>query len=265
MKRNEAHRILNLYFSRKKTFNPSYSMRALARDLKLSPSFVSDILSGKKKIPYERLSDFVMHLDMDEIACIQLKRTLDKNGLSSDEISKEEKDFLGQYYPLEKRKYSLLDKWYNVAILEMSTLDDYDDDPQVMAKKLGISKIEVVIAIENLKALGLLHEVDGKLRKVEAKMRVPTKESIEVVRSFHRQMILRAYNELGQRDDKESFEKRLINGFTLATSSEKVEQVKKRLNDFMYELATELAANSCDKVYQLNVQLFPLDNNERLS
>lgn len=44
----EAHEILKLYFARKQLTTPSYSMRALTRDMKVSPAYVSTILSEKK-------------------------------------------------------------------------------------------------------------------------------------------------------------------------------------------------------------------------
>lgn len=56
--------------------NPQYSMRALARDLKLAPSFVSEILNGKRSIPKSRLSSFKNVFKMDDIKSTLLDRSL---------------------------------------------------------------------------------------------------------------------------------------------------------------------------------------------
>ena len=48
-----SNNLICMYFERKKKNNAAYSMRAFARDLKLSQSYVSEILSGKKRFPIQ--------------------------------------------------------------------------------------------------------------------------------------------------------------------------------------------------------------------
>ena len=107
--KTEAHEILKLYFERKKLTNPSYSMRALARDMNVSPAYVSTILSGKKQVAVSRLKDFIKVLDLDDIATLQLKHALypeDKktNHISKEQLNLDDIDFFNKYKPLDKKK-----------------------------------------------------------------------------------------------------------------------------------------------------------------
>jgi len=52
-------------FRRKKAVHPGYSLRALARDLGVSPAFVSNVFSGKRKPPRDRLEKLCYSLELD--------------------------------------------------------------------------------------------------------------------------------------------------------------------------------------------------------
>ena len=261
--KTEAHEILKLYFERKKLTNPSYSMRALARDLNVSPAYVSTILSGKKKVAESRLKDFIKVLDLDDIATLQLKHALypeDKktNHVNKEQLNSDDIDFFNKYKPLDKKKYDILNDWYNIAIMDLTTCKDFINDPAWIANKLKISQLEVEIAIENLKRLGLLDYVDGKLQKLEIKLRFPTKVSQTVIRKFHKQMIKKAYDELDSKIDDADFSNRLISGTTFALNPEKIDLLKQKIQNALYEVASMASEGPCESVYQFNIQFFPL-------
>ncbi|MDO9181206.1 MAG: TIGR02147 family protein [Bacteriovorax sp.] len=261
----QAHEILKIYLDRKKLSYPSYSLRALARDLELSPSYVSALLTGQKPLPEVRLKDFIKVLDLDDIAIIQLKNALypetRKETNSSERLSENDKDFLNSYRPLDKKKYEILNDWYNIAILDLTTCENFESHPSWIAKKLKITQLQVEIAIENLKRLELLIEVDGKLQKKERLLRFPTKMSQSVIRKFHKQMIKKAYEELDSKTEEEEFSKRLITGTTFAVDSKKINLLKEKIQNNLYEVASMASDGPCESVYHFNVQLFPLTKN----
>lgn len=62
--------ILAKQWRKKKRSRPNYSLRALARDLQMDPSFISRIFKGQKPLPTERVEDFVQMLDMDPLSTV---------------------------------------------------------------------------------------------------------------------------------------------------------------------------------------------------
>ncbi len=261
--KTQPHEILNLYFERKKLTNPNYSMRALARDMNVSPAYISTILSGKKKLADCRLKDFIKILDLDDIATLQLKHALypedKKTGHRiTEQFNSDDLDFFNNFKPLDKKKYDILNDWYNIVIMDLTTCKDFINNPAWIAKKLKISQLEVEIAIENLKRHGLLSLVDGKLQKLENKLRFPTKISQTVIRKFHKQMIKKAYDELDSKIEDTDFANRLISGTTFALNPEKIDSLKRKIQNAIYEVASMASEGPCESVYQFNIQFFPL-------
>ncbi len=257
------HEILKLYFERKKLTFPNYSLRALARDLEVSPAYISTILSGKKNLPEARLADIIRVLDLDDIATLQLKNALfpseKKSKLPNEaQLGSDDIDFFNKYKPLDKKKYDILNDWYNIVIMDLTTCKDFVNEPAWIAKKLKITQLEVEIAIENLKRHGLLGEADGKLVKLETKLRFPTKMSQTVIRKFHKQMIKKAFEELDTKIDEKEFANRLISGSTFALNPEKMELLKEKIQNALYEVSSMASEGTCESVYQFNIQFFPL-------
>lgn len=258
-----VHDILKIYFERKKLTFPSYSLRALARDLDVSPAYVSTILSGKKALPEQRLKDFIRVLDLDDIAILQLKNALFPESIKDakmgeNQLGRDDIDFFNKYKPLDKKKYEILNDWYNIAILDLTTCENFESRPEWIAKKLRITQLEVEIAIENLKRHNLLCEKDGKLQKVELKLRFPTKISQTVIRKFHKQMIKKAYDELDAKTKDDDFANRLILGSTFAVNSTKMDLLKEKIQNALFEVSSTASDGPCQSVYQLNIQFFPL-------
>lgn len=258
-----AQDIINIYFERKKLSFPNYSLRALARDLDISAPYVSNILNGKKPVPENRLADFIKVLDLDDIAILQLKHAVfpeSKTAIVEDgpRLNEDDINFINKYKPLDKKKYEVLNDWYNIAILDLTTCEGFKSDPAWIAKKLKLNQLQVEIAIENLKRHDLLKTVDGKLEKVEDKLRFPTNVSQTVIRKFHKQMIKKAYEELDEKIEDSEFANRLIAGTTFALNTEKMAILKEKIQNTIYEVAATASEGPCQSVYQLNFQFFPL-------
>ncbi len=254
------YELLSKQLKRVQRQNPSYSLRALARDLKLSVSFASGILSGQRPFPRKHLERFVKVLGMDPIARELLAKALDrehlKTTLSSDPEGSPASSAIADFAELPNRDFSVLRHWYFVAILDLAVCEKNLDGAQV-AKRLGIRTEEAAYALKTLQQEGWLKWNGTRWEKAHARFRLPTKDSQEIVRKFHRQMIVLALQELGSAESA-NFQKRLINGLTFSANPAQMERAKARLNEALYEIAGMLAQGECTEVYQLNCQLFPL-------
>ena len=187
----------------------------------------------------------LIYLDLLEERGVELK------------ISKRGEQF-ESYSAVSKQMSSVLLKWYNLAILDLTTCSNFRSDPGWIAKQFGISVEEVKEALRLLVDLGLLEKTKGSFKKTTLKIRFPASESMmNFIRKYHMEMIGRAAKTL-ERTSKEDFERRLITGITVAANPMQFAKARKRLNEALHEVADLLAEGECTEVYQINAQLFPL-------
>jgi uncharacterized protein (TIGR02147 family) len=258
----KAAAIIKQYFERKQDTNPAYSLRALARDLKVSPSYVSGVLNGQKKISQKSLTKLVRTLDIDDEAALYLKMALLLEDVEDTELRKRlESPVNGRpfqkFRPISRKKNALLSKWYYVAVLDLMTCVHFKSDTLWIARQLGILLSEAEDAIETLKKLKLIEETSAGWRKRSEVVRVPRANSTEI-RQFHKQMIEKALADLQFKTQPEQFEKRMFGGITMAVSPGKIKEARQKLNAVLHEIADDLIDGESTEVYQLNFQLFPL-------
>ncbi len=139
----KSARLLNAYFARKKKSRPGFSMRSFARLLKVSPSFVSGLLSGKKPIPISRLQELSHALDLDEIAASHLKEALVHDQLKTrgHEDHKVEKRPSEIYTLIPKSQFSLLDPWYKIPLMDLTTCENFKKTLNGLQKSWGLVAI----------------------------------------------------------------------------------------------------------------------------
>jgi uncharacterized protein (TIGR02147 family) len=247
----KTHAALKMYFDRKKKASPGFSMRSLARRLDVSASFLSRVLSGKKAIPPELLKKLAHALDVEpELLVSPTARTSKK--------APEVNTAIDDWGMADMRATQVLRNWYNVPIVVLATLENFDGRPESIARRLGLSKTTTEIALRELVSLDLLREVDGLYEKTENKLRITSSKSISVIRKFHDEMLEKSQQALRNAGDENEFQKRLITGITVSANPEKIQEAKGRLAEFLHELANDLIASPGTEVYHLAAQLFPL-------
>lgn len=267
---SQSSRILKQYFSRKQEQNPSYSLRALARDLDVAPSYVSGLMNGKKRASVKMIARLAPLLGFDESAEGALRMATSLEAIGDLEVSKELRtnsalqtlEAIPLFKPLSKRKLSLLERWYYVAILDLMECDDFEDTPQWIAQRLGLFPHDVQDALRTLEKLELIERGVRKSKPVwkkrDTRIRLPTGRSLNEIRQFHRQMIERALLELRFKTSQRDFERRLISGITFAVDPRNISKARRKLEAAIHSISAELMTGRCTEVYQLNVQLFPL-------
>jgi uncharacterized protein (TIGR02147 family) len=246
--------ILNIHFKKRK--NAGYSLRALARDLDVSPSFVSGLLSGKKKIPLSLIESLAKRLNIDPETTLEMQRQLLPKTTLTETLFKKRKS-KDQWQEGDKKQFSVLKQWFYVAILELVTCTGFDGTASYIARRLAIALPTVEVALRELQADGLLTLKNGRVAKAKKHLKLSAAQSIQEVRNFHRQMLKKAEEELGN-PALEAFEKRLIAGITVSANPEKIAIAKKMLSDSLHEIASFLTDEEGTEVYQIAAQLFPL-------
>lgn len=267
--------LLRSTFLERRERNTSYSMRAFARDLGISSSLLSRVLSGSRPMTLKLAMQIATALDLNknnsEILMLSVIRSSSSNAKISKKVriklektlSETEHDSSNPLYTtIEIERFKAMASWYHLAILNLTTLDMFRSDPIWIAKKLGIATAEAREAIERLLDIGLLSKSGDNLKRTRKHFYIKTSRSEFAVRKFHEQMISRAAQELKNIND-DDFQKRLINGVTFTCGPEHIEIIKDKINKFEDEVLALTSLGRRSSVYQINVQFFPLTSHEQ--
>lgn len=265
----KPHLILGRALKRKQMANSLYSQRAFARDLGVSSAFVTKVLTGQRTLPLNRFKKISKLLEMDITEQDQYLQSVVFHSLKSPELRSlvQQRPLMvsskmDKYSRQDKKKFHVLGEWYNVAILDLVTCTNFNADPKVIARRLGITAQQASNSLDGLVRVGILEKKNGTYEKVEKDILFPVSQSQQLIQNFHRQMIKKAYDQLAKQSEAD-YDRRLITGFTIAANLENLEKLKKLIFDFSSEAGEQLSSGECTEVYQLNVQLFPLTEREK--
>jgi uncharacterized protein (TIGR02147 family) len=164
---------------------------------------------------------------------------------------------------LETSQYDYYKNWYNIAIREILAILPYKDNAQEIARQLmpSIQPKQVKKALELLDTLGLVKEgPDGALHASTAVLKTdPSIDSLLIPR-FH-QTMARLGVEAVERFHKTE---RYFSGSTLSISPAMYSVIIEKIRALRRELLEAVAADpSPERVYHLNMQLFPLTSGPR--
>jgi transcriptional regulator with XRE-family HTH domain len=249
-----ANEIVREHFERKR--RSGYSMRSLARDLGVSPTFVSNLFRSKKKVPIALVPKLARLLDIDSETVTEIRRLLLPQEILQGGVFKNPQATM-DFMVSDRQSVSAIKQWFYIPIMELSCCIDYDGSPAYLARRLELSLPTVEVALRELCRAGLMQENEGKFFKTTNRLRMASAHSRSEIRNFHRQMLKKAGDELNN-TDAAAFERRLITGITTTANAESIAIAKKMLSDAIHEIATFLSSADGDEVYQIAVQLFPL-------
>ena len=160
-------------------------------------------------------------------------------------------------------KLLYFDEWYHSVIREMIGLSDSPQSAEEIQKRLmfplNLSKIKK--SLELLKEIGLIkHDEDSKTYS-RTHEKVTTDWEVDDIEAskYHQKMISMGAESIFRVSEK----LRSVSSVTVNLSEEQISLVKAKIQLFLDEiLLMEESAKKNDRVYQLNVQLFPFSKRE---
>jgi uncharacterized protein (TIGR02147 family) len=255
--------ILNKYFRRKNRENRTFSMRWLARHLEVSPSLISLVMSGKRSLNLELAERLSSLLDIDDENKQKLvKAVLKKQGLKKDiylqSLNSPDAGLTLDWEAAPRTQFDLLKAWYYTAILDCTSLTDYDGTTEFIALKLDLDHSIVKDAFELLKRHHLLIFADGKWVKSVRFLEFSSLTQKDSIRKFHADHLENAKRVLNTQTAEKDLEGRMVTGLTITGTQQQVAEARQRIADFMQQMAKEFGSSQPDQVYHVAVQLFPL-------
>ncbi|MES2802635.1 MAG: TIGR02147 family protein [Bdellovibrionota bacterium] len=249
--RTEFQEILNKELSKRIHKNPAYSLRAFAKHLEVSPSALSAMMSGKRPITKKSIELLGLRLGLSakKVSSILLQINFKQSELSRKGI---------QFQELMNNQMSVLSDWYNLAILELMKLEDFEPSEKYVSKKLGITVFEARGAIDCLKQNNILEiKSDGTWvdRYNGFTQSLPKEKTTTIKKRLQQQFFEKALNAISDVD----YSRRDHTGTTMAIAEEDLPMVRELITKFRRELSKLLdGRENLNQVYQLSIGFFPL-------
>lgn len=158
---------------------------------------------------------------------------------------------------IERRQYEYLSTWYHSVLRELAVIVK-PGDAEALARRVwpALTPAQAKKSLELMEQLGLLEKgPDGAWRQTSAGVTTGPEAEALAVTSYHREMLAlarRSLTELPPADIN-------ICGLTLGVSGETYRAIRREVQQFQ-EHVLHLASQDQkpERVYQLNMQLFPL-------
>lgn len=242
---------LRNFLSQAQKRNPGYSLRAFAKKLQLSPSAVSEILNGKRKVSQKLAHKILLNLD-----CSPTEQYRILSLFNQDENSfTEGKDKL-QSLQLSADQYHLISDWHHFAILSLAETKGFRADPLWIAKRLGVKVIEAELALERIQRLGLVRWSRKNKTLALTQTQITTSDEIknQAIKKSHQQDLHLSAEAL----ENAPIEIRDFTSMTMAVDALKIPQAKRMIRDFQAKMSAFLETGEQTEVYKLCVHLIPL-------
>jgi len=242
--------------------NPKYSLRAFARDLKLHPARLSDVLNGKKGLSREAAEAISAFLDLSKEEQIYFCDLVESDCSRSAALRRMARLRLDEHEKAFKEKKSLtldafrlISDWYHLTITQLMKLPAYRDDPQWIASQLDLPVLVVQDALERLERLELIRRVNGRYVACDDTVLSTDGVPSEAIKKYHEQMLKKATAALYLQDVKD----RDFWNFTMPVASKDLPEIRKKIRTFVEKISEEYSVKpDCDRIVNYSSVLFNL-------
>lgn len=251
--------ILRNHIVTKQEKNPQLSLRSIAKSLSISPSTLSEVLSGKKNLSVSKALAIAKKLKFSErdlqvfVKQVELEQAtnLDHKQYILNQLNEEN----APVYDLSVDQFHHIAKWYHLPILQMLRNDSKNISAVSIARRLGISTLEATEALDRLERLDLIEKVKTGFKVITPDVMVKSEIPSTALRMYHEQMLKKAIEALESQTPKEKW----IGSENLAFDPNDLEKVDRVLNKAFDEIAA-IAKKGKNKteIYHLTATMFRL-------
>jgi uncharacterized protein (TIGR02147 family) len=254
---------LSAELSRRKQRNDSYSARAFARDLGLSPSRLSEVLSGAHGVSESTADRIATRLKLKPVERKFWKDLILSASSRNQKVRELAAKRVAEFRKVEgvrrlrEDQFRVISDWYHGAILELTQVRGFQSDVNWIAARLGIAVSQAEGALARLKQLGLLQQ-DAKgqwTAHLEASNMFSDVPST-AIRKFHRQILTMHLESLLEDEMSEREAVSMI----LAIPKSKVGEFRQEMKAFVTRFWQNIENEEKDDLYSLSVQLCPIRN-----
>jgi len=247
-----VQRLLVRELTARKEKNPLFSLRAFARQLKISPAQLSLLINGKKKLSPKLAEQFIDRLGLNTSEALDL---VDE----SSPLKQKLRSPRSELQILTEEEFSLISDWVHFAILELAGLKKNRATSRWIAEKLSIDSTRALDALHRLQRMGFVKVTEGRMEKTTKPVTTTTDIPSAAIRNFHKQNLDLAREKI----DSIPADLREFTSITTRVNLKNLKRVKRLINEFKHRMNEELEDDKATEVYTLAIQLFPLTKIER--
>jgi len=229
--------------------NPRYSMRAFAKTLKITQAGLSMILSGKRNISRkagQRMAEILgLNPSMRNAFVNGCTQIHSMNFIQENEL----------VHDLALDQFELISEWYHYGILSLIETKDFKPSFSYIARRLGVSLIEIKTAVERLVRMGILDTKGKKWKQIGGPLGVDNNISTPATKKWQKRVLEKAI----ESSENDPFELRDMTCMTLAIDPKFISLAVPEITKFRRHMMVFLEAlGKPSEVYHLSVQLYPV-------
>lgn len=250
---------LKAEFRKRTSGNPLYSLRAFARDLKLAPSRVSEILAGKQGLSLKKAHEVagLLKLDSEEAANFTDSVEALHSKIPAKAIAAAQRISMRFQQPdvvtIANDSFQTISEWHHLAILQLFELKKFRPFEDEIARLLGLDRAKIDEAVDRLIRLGMLSREKNRLKVTHHYVAVSDGRKSEAIRAFHQQILDLARRAITE----QSVLERDLSAIFVPIRTADFEAVQNAIQAFRRNLAKiASAAEEKDAVYCLAIQAF---------
>jgi uncharacterized protein (TIGR02147 family) len=250
--------VLKLYHEEMQKNNPKFSLRSFALFLDLSPSFLSHVMTGRKKISSTMAKPVAQKLKLKaieaklfllfielELASLEVKPIL---------ISKAEAliSKLNTRHITPEASMDFMN-WYHHSILVALSLHNYLDTKGIssLAAYLNLDKSEVQKAVKDLVYVGLLIQEGKSYKRSEKQLVFSSQTTNQILRKMHRDYLKRATSLISSRGPEARFS---VTEF-FSIPAEQFPIIKEKIGELLDEISFRGPERPLEGVLELALHL----------
>lgn len=255
--------ILEQRYTERHSRNPSYSLRAFARDLEISVSRLSEVMNRLGHLSAQSADQIAHRLDFDDDERAYFRDLVDAQTARS-EAQREQAQlrllkyrFADDETQVTMDQFKLIAEWYHFAILELFKTKAFVCTPKRIAAALDLSEDDAAEALARLERLQFVEKKAGSYRLVRARTFTDSKSRSQALRNFHARVLEKAAEALGTQVRAERVSLAAIG----AVGLDQIEGVRGEINQLAQTfVAKHTKQEDADHVYCLSVNFFRLDH-----
>ncbi len=259
--------ILKEEYENRKSANGSYSMRAMARDLKVSPSFLVNVINGKRSLSENSAKKIVNSLSLSFVKKRQFllsarlescRKTEMRNSLKNElnELGSESHRFR-KSHPEELKK---MNSYLHFAILSALDLSEGPVSVSSLSRKFSETSVYVKQVLEDLVEFRYADRFSENFYQTRITSTETTSETPSTdIRKIHRSAIEKALESI-----EKNYTDRELSTTILSFASSDYQEAKDMINDFVYQFHNRFSSSGDkDSIRQLTLQFTRLDTPEQ--
>lgn len=256
----EMQNLIRSNLNQIKIKNPGFSLRAYAKKLELSPSALSEILNGKRKISGKMAARIIDRMNLSPEVSSPVLNLFEKNMKDLGFIEPEQKADTATHPPaidflqLSSDQFNLIAEWQHFALLSLMETKNFKSDITWIARKLGITTQQTQSSLDRLMRLGFVFKKNRKF--VTNKRALISSDNVpnQAVRKSHYNDLVLAEKAL----DQTAVEDRDFTAITIAANKKNLPKARKLIREFQDKLTLCLEQGEKDEVMKFTFYLYPL-------